>query len=106
MATDIGSDAAPRIGLLWRGDRAADPHSTPGGERLGPLMAELGRLGAEAVPVLYQDGAVGSVRSQLAGLDGVLVWVNPIQDGANRSRLDALLRRPPPGACGSPPIPM
>jgi hypothetical protein len=69
-------------------------------------MAELGRLGAEAVPVLYQDGAVGSVRSQLAGLDGVLVWVNPIQDGANRSRLDALLRRPPPGACGSPPIPM
>jgi hypothetical protein len=32
------------------------------------------------------------VRGQLLGLDGVLVWVNPIQDGANRSHLDALLR--------------
>jgi hypothetical protein len=74
------------------GDRAADPYSTPGGDRLAPLMAELRRLGAEAVPVLYQDDAPGSVRGQLLGLDGVLVWVNPIQDGANRSRLDALLR--------------
>jgi hypothetical protein len=55
------------------GDRAADPYSTPGGERLGPLIAEIRRLGAEAVPVLYQDDARGSVRAQLVGLDGVLV---------------------------------
>jgi hypothetical protein len=92
VAADTGSDAVPRIGLLWRGDRAADPHATTGGERLAPLMSELGRLGAEAVPVLYEDDAAGSVRGQLAGLGGVLVWVNPIQDGVNRSRLDALLR--------------
>jgi hypothetical protein len=25
-------------------------------------------------------------------LDGVLVWINPIQDGANRASLDELLR--------------
>jgi hypothetical protein len=82
----------PGIGLLWRGDQAADPYATTGGERRAPLMAELRRLGAEAVPVLYQDDAPGSVRDQLLVLDGVLVWVNPIQDGANRSRLDSLLR--------------
>ena len=93
MAAQIESDAVPRISLLWREDRAADPYSTPGGERLAPLMAEIRRLGAVAVPVLYEDDAPGSVRSQLLGLDGVLVWVNPIQDGANRSRLDALLRQ-------------
>jgi hypothetical protein len=32
------------------------------------------------------------VRDQLLGLDGVLVWVNPIEQGLNRSKLDALLR--------------
>jgi hypothetical protein len=32
------------------------------------------------------------VRGQLLGLDGVMVWVNPIQDGVNRAHLDALLR--------------
>jgi hypothetical protein len=92
VAAGKKGDGVSRIGLLWRGDGAADPYATPGGDRLAPLMAELGRLGAEAVPVLYQDDAPGSVRDQLLGLDGVLVWVNPIQGGANRSRLDALLR--------------
>jgi hypothetical protein len=31
------------------------------------------------------------VREQLLGLDGVLVWVNPIECGRDRSRLDPLL---------------
>jgi hypothetical protein len=34
----------------------------------------------------------GRVREQLATLDGVLVWVNPIRKGRNRANLDALLR--------------
>jgi hypothetical protein len=49
-------------------------------------------LGVEAEPVVYADDAVDEVREQLRGLDGVLVWVNPIQDGANRGALDELLR--------------
>jgi hypothetical protein len=32
------------------------------------------------------------VRDQLAAVDGVLVWVNPIHEGRNRMKLDALLR--------------
>jgi len=32
------------------------------------------------------------VREQLLGCDGVLVWVNPISEGQNRTMLDALLR--------------
>jgi hypothetical protein len=43
-------------------------------------------------PVVYFDDAVETGRNQLLGLDGVLVWVNPVQDGADRSQLDALLR--------------
>jgi len=41
--------------------------------------------------VVFEDTAVDEVRDELLGLDGVLVWVNPIQDGANRRNLDALL---------------
>ena len=82
-----------RIGLLWRGDRQVDAHLTPGAERLGPLMAALRRLGVDVQAVVYEDEAIDSVRAELAGLDGLLVWVNPIQDGANRALLDGLLRQ-------------
>lgn len=92
MRVQTGSEQRRRIGLLWRGDRAADPLSTAGAARLEPLTAALRGLGVAVEPVVYQDDALGSVRDQLLGLDGVLVWVNPIQDGVNRSRLDALLR--------------
>lgn len=32
------------------------------------------------------------MREQLLSLDGVLVWVNPIEQGLNRAKLDNLLR--------------
>ena len=41
--------------------------------------------------MVFEDTAVDDVRDELFALDGVLVWVNPIQDGANRSNVDALL---------------
>ena len=44
----------------------------------------------EHVP--YSDDALGEIREQLLTLDGVLVWVNPIQEGQNRGFLDQLLR--------------
>jgi hypothetical protein len=92
MAAEFDGDAVPRIGLLWRGDPAAAPYSSPGAGRLRPLMEALRRLNVAVVPVVYREDAADAVRDQLLGLDGVLVWVNPIQDGANRSQLDALLR--------------
>ncbi len=49
-------------------------------------------LGVAAEPVVYSDDAVDDVRAALLGLDGVLVWVNPIEQGLDRSRLDPLLR--------------
>lgn len=86
------TEPSPRIGLLWRGERTVDPLSTPGATRLAPLMVALRELGATVEPIVYEDNALADVRDQLLGLDGVLVWVNPIQDGANRAQLDTLLR--------------
>jgi hypothetical protein len=59
---------------------------------LGPLFEAFAQLNVAAENVVYADDAVDDVRNQLLDLDGVLVWVNPIQDGANRAQVDALLR--------------
>jgi len=59
---------------------------------LGPLFSAFTELDVDARAVVYADDAISQVRAELLGLDGAIVWVNPIQDGANRSQLDALLR--------------
>jgi hypothetical protein len=82
----------PRIGLLWRGDRRTEPPSARADQVLGPLFEAFSRLPVAIEPVVFADDAVDEVREQLMPLDGVLVWVNPIQDGANRALLDPLLR--------------
>ena len=58
---------------------------------LGPLFDAFARVGVAAKHVVYADDAIEAIRAELLELDGVLVWVNPIQDGVNRAHLDALL---------------
>jgi hypothetical protein len=57
-----------------------------------PLYEAFRELPLEIRPVVFEDSAVDEVRDELFALDGVLVWVNPMQDGANRRNVDALLR--------------
>jgi hypothetical protein len=59
---------------------------------LAALIRAFTEMEVAVRPVVYFDDALEAVRNRLLGLDGVLVWVNPVQDGADRSRLDALLR--------------
>jgi hypothetical protein len=80
---------APRIGLLWR--REWDPPSSDP-PKLHGVFAAFSELGVEAEPVVYSDDATEAVRKQLLRLDGVLVWVNPIEQGLDRAKLDPLLR--------------
>jgi len=82
-------EAQPRIGLLWR--REWDPPSADP-PKLHGVFAAFSRLSVEAEPVLYSDDAVDDVREQILGLDGVLVWVNPIENGLDRSVLNPLLQ--------------
>jgi hypothetical protein len=56
------------------------------------MFAAFEALGVSAEPVVYSDGLIGAVREHLLGLDGVLVWVNPIEKGLDRSHLNRLLR--------------
>jgi hypothetical protein len=56
------------------------------------VFAAFAGLGVVAEPVVYSDSGAEAVREQLLELDGVLVWVNPIEHGFDRSTLDPLLR--------------
>ena len=59
--------------------------------RFGGVFDAFAALGAVAVPALYHDEDRNAVREQLLAADGVLVWMNPIENGRDRSVLDALL---------------
>jgi hypothetical protein len=81
-----------RVAILWRGDEAARQSAAPETSRFKAIFAALTDVGVDAEPIVYEDDVLDRVRARLAALDGILVWVNPIHEGRNRSNLDALLR--------------
>ena len=81
-----------RIAILDRGDREARQRAAPEESRFLPLFQALAELGARAERAVYDEEFADEVRRQLMDVDGVLVWVNPTQDGRDRSALDAMLR--------------
>jgi hypothetical protein len=82
-----------RLALMWRGDPRAPDQPTSHPARLAPLVAALEDERIESRPVVYFDEAIGAARETLLTCDGVLVWINPLQDGLyDRSKVDPLLR--------------
>lgn len=86
------SDTQPRVALVWRGDLESRARASAQKGRLTPVFEALAQEGVTAEPAVYCEEAAAEVREQLLGMDGVLVWVDPISDGRDRSQLDALLR--------------
>ena len=82
----------PVVAILSRGDAVARRDATSKNGRFVDVFEALAALGIEAHPAIYDESFAEAVRQQLLGVDGVLVWVNPLQDGRNRAGLDALLR--------------
>jgi len=81
-----------RIAIVYPGDAEIRQNATPDNNRFAPLFQALANLGAQAEPAVYHDDFWEEVRQQLLQVDAVLVWVNPIEGGRDRTRLDALLR--------------
>src|SRR5689334_7253769 len=97
MGTSDSSKIPPgkrsvRIAILDRGDREARLRSAPEESRFLPLFRALSDLGAHAERAVYDEAFADEVRAQLMSVDAVLVWVNPLQDGRDRSVLDDILR--------------
>ncbi len=81
-----------RIALVFRGDRSLRSSATPQNTTLAPISAALAAVGLATESAVYADNIADEVRDQLLGVDGVLVWVDPVTDGEDRTRLDAILR--------------
>jgi hypothetical protein len=80
------------VAILSPGDREQRRTATPAKSRFAPVFEALAALGARAEPAVYHDDFHDEVRRQLLAVDAVLVWVNPIEGGRDRSVLDAMLR--------------
>jgi hypothetical protein len=81
-----------RVAILYPGDREIRRNATKENNRFATIFSALAEAGVEAEPAVYHDDFCDEVREQLMGLDAVLVWMNPIQDGRDRTMLDAMLR--------------
>ena len=83
---------ARRVAILYPGDRAARLGATAENNRFAPIFKAMSEIGLAPEPAVYHDELVDEVKSQLLRVDGILVWVNPIEGGRDRSILDAMLR--------------
>jgi hypothetical protein len=81
-----------RIAILYPGDYVDRQGATPENNRFADLFRAFADQGIHAEPAVYHDDFCAEVRDQLMQVDAALVWVNPIQDGRDRSVLDAMLR--------------
>ncbi|MBP6012499.1 MAG: Cj0069 family protein [Alphaproteobacteria bacterium] len=89
---DVSGHLNSRIAVLWRGDPAA-PHVPVAHEaRLTPVVEALRAAGFAAEGVVWFDDAAEATLARLAAFAGVLVWINPLADGRDRSVVDAALR--------------
>lgn len=80
-----------RIAILSRGDRETDQQAAAGLSRFTDLVAALREAGSHVEAAIYDEQFSDEVRDQLLAVDLVLVWVNPIDAGRDRSDLDRLL---------------
>jgi hypothetical protein len=81
-----------KVAILWRGDEATRAAATPQSNRYRRIFEALEALGIHAEPAVYADDMCDAVRRQLLTCDGVLVWVNPLDEGLTRTKLDPMLR--------------
>jgi hypothetical protein len=82
----------PKLAIVYPGDAEARRQATPSNNRFANLLAAFAACGVDAQPAVYNRAQASELRDQLLGMDGALVWVNPIEDGQPRSLLDGVLR--------------
>ncbi len=80
------------VALLWHGDRQSRDTSILEGTRFQGVSEALRAVGVEAQPAIYNNDFADEVSEQLMRCDGVLVWVNPIVQDRDRTKLDAMLQ--------------
>lgn len=81
-----------RVAILYPGDQEIRRNATAQNSRFADLFTAFADKRVHTEPAVYHDEIRGEIRQQLLRCDGVLVWVNPIEGGRDRSVLDSMLR--------------
>ncbi len=68
-------------------------------EKYKDLAAAFIHNGIDVHSVIYNDEKAIALQEELLEFDAVLVWVNPIEQGNNRNKLDTLLREISDNGC-------
>jgi hypothetical protein len=84
--------STPRIAIVYPGNAEVRRNATSENNRFADLFHAFAAQGIPAEPAVYHDDFCDAVRQQLLRVDVALVWVNPIEDGRDRTMLDAMLR--------------
>jgi hypothetical protein len=80
-----------RVAIVFPSDAKGRLSTNVEQSRFADIANALCAAGIEVVGAPYADEFVEEVRAQLLGVDGVLIWVNPIERGHDRSVLNAML---------------
>lgn len=88
----MNASSAPKVALLYPGDRIARDRADPAASRFAALFEAFAAAGVDAQPAVWHEDFANEVRDQLRTVQLVLAWCNPIEEGRRRDRLDALLR--------------
>ncbi len=80
------------VGIVWRDGPAAQGKPLPENSRLHPVSLALLARGMDVATIPYCEEARDMVRARMSGCAGLLVWVDPLSDGRDRTDLDVLLR--------------
>lgn len=82
---------AVKIFIVYQDDPATRHNPVPKNRGLEKVFEAFAGKDILAVPVVYHDDFYSEIREQLLNADAVLVWVNPIVDGRDRTKLNSLL---------------
>lgn len=88
----MAQDGDLRLAILSPGDREGRRNTNSENSRFADLFRAFAPRRIHVEPAIYHDEFREAVRQQLMQVDGVLVWVNPIEGGRDRSVLDSMLR--------------
>jgi len=81
-----------RVAILSPGNSDARRNTTAENSRFSDLFRAFAARRIHVEPAIYHDDFCADVREQLMRVNAVLVWVNPIEGGRDRSILDSMLR--------------
>ena len=70
-----------RVAILSAGNSEARRNTTAENSRFSDLFRAFAARRIHVEPAIYHDDFCADVREQLMRVNGVLVWVNPIEGG-------------------------